>query len=291
MTTIIKRYPQKDNFQLIRYDSAAPFECWRCRKTKVSKLQAIVKIEQEHILCNACYGYLQSLAEIKAKDIEPWYKENQIHDLNLKQVSAKLAAKAAEKESVRFKKYWNFLSPETRRFIGTADYLYEQAADREGLDFSPMIIELVKCFEYECIVGFIEPMKNRAKNAFLMENEVRTECKDKDFGYVAKYIFGNRATPPELGRIAHTLTTFIHSKKRAEQSKFLGILDAHISSCRDRDYFINQKRFASQVSELTQSYRNPAAHIGYLSKKDFEECKAMLMDADGALWQLVTALN
>ena len=291
MTTIIKRYPPKGNLQLIRYDSSAPFECWRCRKTKVSKLQAIVQLEQPRIICNACYGRLQTLAEIKAKDIEPWLKANQIHDLNLKEVSAKSAAQAAEKEARRRKQYWKFLSPKAIQFIGTAEYLYEQMADKDDLDFSPPIIELVKSFEYECLFGFVEPMKNRAKKVLLTENEVRIDCQDKDFGYVAKYVFGNREKPPELGKIAYTLSTFIHSKKRTQQSKFLGILDAHISSCRDRDYFINQKRFVSQVSELTQSYRNPAAHISYMSKEQFEDCKAMLMDADGALWQLVTAIK
>jgi hypothetical protein len=74
MATIVKRYPPRGNLQLFRYDSNAPYECWRCRKTKVSKLQAIVSLERPRIICNACYGFLLSLAEIKAQDIEPWMK-------------------------------------------------------------------------------------------------------------------------------------------------------------------------------------------------------------------------
>lgn len=291
MATIVRRYPPRGNLQLIRYDSNAPFECWRCRKTKVSKLQAIVSLEQPRTICNACYGYLLSLAEIKVQDIEPWLKVEQIHALTLKEVPAKVAAQAAEKQARRRKQYWKFLSPEARRFIGTAEYLYEQMADRDDLDFSPLIIELVKSFEYECIIGFVEPMKDKATNVLLAESEVRIDCQDKDFGRIAKYVFGRDVKPPELGTIAYTLTTFIHSKKRIQESKFLRILDAHISSCRDRDYFINQERFVAHASKLTQLYRNPAAHVGFMSKQTFEECMAMLMDAGGVLWQLVTAIR
>lgn len=289
MAKIIKHYPPSGNLQLFRYDSSAPFECWRCRQTKVSKLQAIVSLEQSRIICNACYGYLLSLTEIKAQDIEPWLKAEQIHDLTLKEVSAKAAAKAAEKQAQRRKQYWKFLSAEARRFIGTAEYLYEQMADRDDLDFSPLIIELVKSFEHECISGFVEPIKARATRESIAESEVRKDCQDKDLGRMARYVFGRAAKPPELGTIAHTLTTFIHSQKRVQESKFLKILDACIASCRDREYFANKERFVAQVHQLTQFYRNPAAHIGYMSKQSYEECKAILMDAGGALWQLIAA--
>lgn len=291
MAIIVKRYPPRGNLQLFRYDSNAPYECWRCRKTKVSKLQAIVSLERPRIICNACYGYLLSLADIKAQDIEPWMKAEQIHNLTLKEVSAKVAAQAAEKQARRRKQYWKFLSPEARRFICTAEYLYEQIKDRDDLDFSPLIIELVKSFEHECVIGFVEPMKDRVTNVLFTESEIRIDCQDKDFGRMAKYVFGREVKPPELGTIAYTLTTFIHSKKRAQESKFLGILNAHISTCRDRDYFINQERFVTHVSKLTQSYRNPAAHIGSMSKRTYEECMAMLTDASGVLWQLVTAIR
>ena len=45
----------------------------------------------------------------------------------------------------------------------------------------------------------------------------------------------------------------------------------------------------AQVSKLTQSYRNPAAHIGSMPKPAFEECRTMLIGPRGILWQLVTA--
>lgn len=289
MTPVMKRYPSRGNLELIRYDSNAPFECWRCRKTKVSRLQAIVNLERPRIICNACYGYLLSLAEIKAQNIELWLKAEQIHDLTIKEVSAKQAAQAVEKQEQRLKQYWKFLSHQARLFIGTAEYLYERMTDRDDLDFSPLVIELVKCFEHQCITGFLEPLKNRGMNESPTEGEVSADCQDKDFGRMAKYIFGREMHPPELGTIAYTLATFIHSEKRIHESKFLKILNTHISSCRDADYFSNQERFAAQVSKLTQSYRNPAAHVGSMSKLAFEECRAMLMGPSGILWQLVTA--
>lgn len=289
MAPVVKQYPPRGNLQLIRYDSNAPFECWRCRKTKVSKLQAIVNLERPRIICNACYGYLMSLAEIKAQNIEPWLKAEQIHDLTIKEVSAKQAAKAAEKQEQRLKQYWKFLSNQARLFIGTAEYLYEEMKDKDGLDFSPLIIELVKSFEYQCIIGFLEPMKNRALNESPTESEIRVDCQDKDFGRMAKFVFNREMRPPELGTIAYTLAAFINSKSRTQESKFLRILNGHISSCRDSDYFMNEERFIAQIIKLTQSYRNPAAHVGSMSKLAFNECRAMLMGPSGILWQLVTA--
>ena len=289
MPRIVKIYPARGNLQLYRYDSAAPFECWRCRRTKVSKLQAVVRLEKPRIICNACYGCLLSLADIKAQDIEPWLKAEQIHNLTLKEVSAKEAAQAVEKEERRRKQYWKFLSPEARLFIGTAEYLYERMADRSDLDFSPAIIELVKSFETECISGFVEPLRAKAEEASLPESVVRVDCHDKDFGRMAKYVFGHDVKPPELGAIAHTLVTLMNSRKRIQQSKFLGILNTHVSLCRDREYFTDTNRFVAQVGQLTESYRNPAAHIGSMSKWSYEECKAMLMGASGAMWQLIAA--
>lgn len=289
MTPVVQRYPPRGNLQLIRYDSNAPFECWRCRKTKVSKLQAVVNLEQPRIICNACYGYLLSLAEIKAQNIEPWVKAEQIHNLTIKEASAKQATQATERQEQRLKQYWKFLSNEARSFIGTAEYLYERMTGRDDLDFSPLIIELVKSFEHQCVIGFLDPMKNKALNEFPKEHEASTDCQDKDFGRMAKYIFGREMRPPELGAIAHALVTFIQSRKRIHESTFLKILDAHLSSCRDGEYFLNQERFVAQVFKLTQSYRNPAAHIGSMSKSAFEECRAMLIGPSGILWQLVTA--
>jgi len=289
MATIVKQYPPRGNLQLFRYDSNAPFECWRCRRTKISKLQAVVTLEKPRIICNACYGCLLSLAEIKAQDIEPWLKAEQIHDLTLKEISAKAAAQAAEKQERRYKQYWKFLSAEARRFIGTAEYLYEQMVDRDELDFSPLIIELVKGFEHECVSGLVEPLKAGAARASLAGGEVQKDCQDKDLGRMASYVFGRTGKPPELGAIAHTMATFINSKKRAQDSEFLKVLGAHISSCRDKDYFANQERFLAQVIQLTQSYRNPAAHIGYMPKQAYDECRAILMGASGALWQIIAA--
>jgi len=291
MVKIVKHYAPKGNLQLFRYDSSAPFECWRCRKTKVSKLQAVVSLEQPRIICNGCYGYLLSLAEIKTQDIEPWLKAEQIHNLTLKSVSAKAAAKAAESQAQRRKQYWKFLSIKATRFIGTAEYLYQQMVNRDDLDFSPLIIELVKSFEYECVSGFVEPIKTTSATESITEGEIQRDCQDKDLGRMARYVFGRAAKPPELGTIAHTLVTFIHSKKRSQESRFLKILNARISSCRDRKYFTDKGRFVAQVRELTQSYRNPAAHTGYMSRQSYQECEALLMDAGGALWQLIAAIG
>jgi len=80
LSAIVKRYRPKGILQLLRYDNPTSFQCWRCGQNKLSRLQAIVNLEQPRIICKACYGTLLSLPEIKAEDLEPWIKAEKIHD-------------------------------------------------------------------------------------------------------------------------------------------------------------------------------------------------------------------
>ena len=137
----------------------------------------------------------------------------------------------------------------------------------------------------------MEPLKVKVARESLAAIDVRRDCEDKDLGRMASYVFGRTEKPPELGAIAHALATFTHSKRRAQTSKFLKSLHTHISSCRDPNYFADQMQFVTQTSRLTKSYRNPAAHIGYMSKQAYDECRGMLMGTGGTLWQLVAAIG
>lgn len=291
MSNIVKKYPPVGNLQLVRYETNAPFECWRCRRTKISKLQAIVNLEVPRIICNGCYGLLLSLHEIKAKDIEPWLKANEIHDLTLKNVSAKEAAKSAEKFEARYKKYWKYLSTDSKRFLGTANYLMELLGEHDDLDFSPLIIELVKAYEFECMHGLLNPLRDKVQLEVISSDIIRSECNDKDYGKVARSVYDPNIKLPELGTLAHTIATLINSKKRITESTFLQLLNNHINSTRASSYFLYPERFVNQVRILTQEYRNPSAHLGYLSKEKYDACFDFMLGADGVLWELLASVR
>ena len=60
---IIKTYPQKGPLSQYRFEKSVPFNCFRCKTLKTSKLIAIFSDDWEIKLCNGCYGLLLSLYE------------------------------------------------------------------------------------------------------------------------------------------------------------------------------------------------------------------------------------
>ena len=60
---IIKTYPQKGPLSQYRFEKSVPFNCFRCKTLKTSKLISIFSDDWEIKLCNGCYGLLLSLYE------------------------------------------------------------------------------------------------------------------------------------------------------------------------------------------------------------------------------------
>jgi len=60
---ITKQYPQNGFLSQFRFEKSISFECFRCGKTKTSKLITIYENDWSKKLCNGCYGYLSSTTQ------------------------------------------------------------------------------------------------------------------------------------------------------------------------------------------------------------------------------------
>ena len=52
--------PKESDLQLFRLEKLHEFQCLRCRGSKKSKTVAVQGGDWSKLLCNACYGLLQS---------------------------------------------------------------------------------------------------------------------------------------------------------------------------------------------------------------------------------------
>ena len=121
-STVTKTYPQRGPLQQFRFAEATAFRCFMCADTKKSKLIAVYADDWSRRLCNGCYGYLLSLYEImagtKSNDeraeelVAALFTTITLDD----QREAERVYQAVEKRAER-------LSPETVRFIATAEYV------------------------------------------------------------------------------------------------------------------------------------------------------------------------
>lgn len=57
---IIKEFPKEGDLQLFRLEKLHEFLCVRCQDTKKSKLVAVRSGDWSQLLCNGCYGLLNS---------------------------------------------------------------------------------------------------------------------------------------------------------------------------------------------------------------------------------------
>lgn len=65
-SSVTKRYPTRGPLQQWRFAEATAFACFRCGRTKRSKLISVYMDDWSRRLCNGCYGRLLSLFNIKS---------------------------------------------------------------------------------------------------------------------------------------------------------------------------------------------------------------------------------
>jgi hypothetical protein len=57
---IVKEFPKEGDLQLFRLEKLHEFHCVRCQAQKKAKLVAVQGGDWSKLLCNGCYGLLQS---------------------------------------------------------------------------------------------------------------------------------------------------------------------------------------------------------------------------------------
>ena len=155
------------------------------------------------------------------------------------------------------------MSPETLRFIATAEPVAGQLGTDPQLEWSPAVIGLCKAVEAEVVGRILRPLSARA-----CREDLRADTADKDIGRVAAFCSDSNRKPPELGTFSHFLQTIIHSQQRRQSSALIGCFLKMTSDWTGSNWLFDPNGLHHALCELTGKFRNRAAHVDELGKRD-----------------------
>jgi hypothetical protein len=107
-------------------------------------------------------------------------------------------------------------------------------------------------------------------------------------GRITKYCVGRAERPPELGAIGRFLQTVAHSRRRAG-SVTLQAFKRLLAQWPRSDWLVDDSGAIAAFRELTDRYRNRAAHTAEVTEDDFVTCREFVTGTDGILWKLLSA--
>lgn len=282
---VTKEYPPRGPLRQFRFEKSLAFSCFRCGQNKTSKLITIYQGDWSKRLCNGCYGYLLSVFDIKSGTLDINEKVEQLSLILTKAVNDS-AVREQTKKLLLMQEKNRCLSPASMKFYATSEYVANSLSNDPGLDWSPAIIGLCKAFELELIERIITPLKELCTTIQIS----KVDIKDKDYGRIANYCYGNAVKPPELGVVGHFIQTAISSKERFANSDFLNKgFNGYISKRPKSNWLIDKNCLVASINTLTSSYRNKAAHIDELNRKDYDNCKSFIFGENGIMWELITS--
>jgi hypothetical protein len=131
-STVTKTYPRRGPLQQFRFAGATAFRCFRCGASKKSKLITVYQGNWSRRLCNGCYGRLLSLYEIKAGTAADDERAEQIAAVLLSLVAID-DQRHAERLLLASETRASRLSPETLRFLATAEHVAASSARNRNL--------------------------------------------------------------------------------------------------------------------------------------------------------------
>jgi hypothetical protein len=236
-------------------------------------------------LCNGCYGQLLSIYEIKEGADRDESKAENLANLLYSMVKID-DQRGAERLLLASEARAKYLSPETLRFLATAEFLADKLGTDQQLEWSPAIIGLCKAVELEIINNIVRPLANRTGGM-----DLSIDLDDKDIARVATFCANQNRKPPELGAIAHFLQTVIHSRNRRNTSQLLQSFMQLASDWTGSHWILDQNGLHRSLTRITIDFRNKAAHIDELAELDYRNCRQIVMGPEGVLWRLATSVE
>jgi hypothetical protein len=282
-STVTNTYPQRGPLQQFRFAESTAFRCFRCGDTKRSKLITVYGGDWSKRLCNGCYGRLLSLYEIKA---EARPENDRAEELAATLLSAVAVDDQRQAERVyrTSERRTEYLSPESVRFIATAEHVAGQLQAMPQLEWSPAVIGLCKAVEAEVISRILVPLADKAGGA-----DLSADKSDKDIGRVAAFCADPTRKPPELGAFAHFLQTVIHSQQRRATGTLIRAFLRLAGDWTGSNWLLDPTAFHHSLALLTTNFRNRAAHVDELGREDYLGCRELVIGNHGIVWMLLAA--
>jgi hypothetical protein len=282
-SNVTKRYPARGPLQQFRFAESTAFNCFRCGDPKKSKLITVYNGDWAKRLCNGCIGRLLSLYEIKAGTAPDDERAAELAAALLSMVSVE-DERQAERLFRTAERKAELLSVEAVRFVATAEHVARQLQADPQLEWSPAVIGLCKAFEAEVVYRILKPLAVRASR-----EDLSSDKNDKDIGRVAAFCADPTRKPPELGTFSHFLQTAIHSSQRRETSALLRSFLKLTADYTGSHWILEPGGLHGTLALLTANFRNRAAHIDELGRRDYLDCRELVIGSEGALWKLVLA--
>lgn len=280
-STVTKTYPPRGPLQQFRFAEGTAFNCFRCGRSKKSKLITVYSGDWSKKLCNGCYGRLLSLYEIKAGTASDDLRAEKLSDALLSLVTVD-QQREAERLFKASDDRAETLSSGALRFIATSEHVATHLESDAQLEWSPAVIGLCKAVETEVVNRVLMPLA-----AISNSNDLSADKRDKDIGRVAAYCIDPTRKPPELGVFSHFLQTVIHSKQRRQESQLIRCFLQLVGQWTGSTWLLENKGLHSALTNLTLKYRNKAAHIDELTKKDYLGCREIVIGNQGIVWKLI----
>lgn len=279
---IIKSYPKRGPLSQFRFEKIVSYVCFRCNRTKTSKLISICNDNWELKLCNGCYGRLISLYEIHTgKDNEEEKIEKIVENIfnTQKQFSESLNILIEN-----YTKKNSQLNELTIKYLATADFLGKKLPKDNFIEWSPAIMCLCKSVESELISKIFLPLKKIA-----LENSYKSNFEDKRTIRIEKFVSGNTDVSPELGTISFLFNLLANSEEWKKNNKLFNIIKIFLEKKPFSEWFYSKNGASKSLDELCKKYRNISAHISDLTKDDFDKCYLIVNGKDGILEKIFLA--
>jgi hypothetical protein len=280
---VIKAFPRRGPMQQYRLAEGRSFHCFRCSQAKTSKLVVVFAGDWNRLLCNGCYGRILSIHQIQAGTGPDDAKANALASLLMQMVDKDRAIAKAHITLVSDHPDPH-LSQSSLRFIGTAELVAETLGSSPSYEWSPAVICLSKTVESELVDRILNPLRDLCS-----QHDITADVNDKDLGAVARYCADQARKPPEMGSIEHFMRTAAFSKSRAASSPLLACLGRLYSRWPNARTLMTADDLLGPLGVLRADFRNRAAHLGELTKDDYDRCKELVLGQDGLLWRLIIA--
>ena len=281
---VIKKYPPRGPLHQYRLAAATTFTCCRCGKDKKSRLAVSIHDEWNLLLCNACYGRLLSIWEIKAGDLEDSERQAELIHL-LRGLSGEIEVEQARTVLLARDSRSTLLSTPALTMLATAEAVADGFAVKMAteLDWSAAVIGLCKAVELEAVRLICEPLCHAVSDL-----DLASDLANRDFRRMAQ--FCKRGKPIELGTLAHFLEAMARSQNAASSPLASGLRSLALQWPRS-DWLFEADGFVATVRTLTKNYRNPAAHTALLSRAEYRSCVELVQGRDGLLWKMHTSVD
>ena len=281
--SVIKTFLPRGPLQQNRLSRATTFHCFRCGRGKTSKLVSTYRGNWNHLLCNACYGRVLALYEIKSGTLADEARADELSEFLLQEVDEDAARQAEARVKARDVRNEQ-LSDRALRFLGTSEIVAERLQQSPDLDWSAAVLGLCKAFEVELIIRVVDPLKSSLTGVDLKADMADGEL--RGWPTIAPAVWPSL---PEIGSLGRFIQTAVSSRRRAAYSPVIQAFLRFAAKQRDGAWLAAPVGLARSALDLTRDFRNPAVHVSDLTRDDYQRCHEAISGADGALWQLLLA--